>query len=167
MKIRRLSIIVVCIVLLGSLLAYGQTWDEEDRANAKSILEEKFALQESLSFNQEGGLNTERFQAFPAAVSITDEKLDEGLTLALMQYGEETFLLCFVASIPETEPPYGFGLINDDGEVVSFDPAEIEGTEEGPETPGIELLEEREESYRLALKFREATISVELPKEIS
>ena len=167
MKNIRLTIVIVFVVLLLSFLTYGQTWDEEGRVSAGSILQEKFQLEESLGFNQEGALDAETLQAFPASVSLTDEGLTGGLTVALVRYGEETFFPLFVASLPEFEPPYGFALMNNDGEVVSVGPAEIEGTKEGPEAPVIELVEEKEGTYKISLKFTEATIGVELQKTIS
>lgn len=168
MQIRKLSIIVVCLAFLFvSLGAFGQTWDEEERGEAKSILEEKFELGESLTFNPEGALETDTFRALPASVSITPEGLDEGIAVALIEYGEETFLPCFVAFISESDSPYGFALIAEgEGEAVVFGPAEIEGTDEGPENPEAELLEEGEEHYRVAFKFAEATVRVSLPKKV-
>ena len=167
MKIKRFTILIVGVTLMLSFLTYGQTWNEGDRATAESILQEKFQLEESLAFNQEGALDAETVQAFPASVSVTDEGLAKGLTVALIRYGEDTFLPLFVTSLPELEPPYGFALMNDAGEALFVGPAEIEGTEEGPESPGVELLEEKEETYEVAFKFTEGTIRIELPKTIS
>ncbi|MCF7876448.1 hypothetical protein K9M06_05275 [Candidatus Bipolaricaulota bacterium] len=167
MRIKRLTVIIFCLVLLASILAYGQTWNEEAMTTAKSILQEKFQLEDSLAFNQEGVLAAEMLQAFPASVQITDEGLAEGLTVALIKYGEELFFPLFVGSVPELDPPYGFALMNEEGETLSVGPATVEGTEEGPEVPIIELLEEREQTYYLALKFTEGTIKLELPKRVT
>ena len=164
MKLKSLTIFILAMVLALPVLALGQDWNEEQIDRARTVLGEKFQLEESLSFNQEGVLETETVQLFPASVEVTDEGLEEGLTLVLAQYGEETFLPIFVASIPESEPPYGFALMNQDGEVVTVGPVEVEGVEEGPESPEIELVEEKEETYRVALKFAGATITMDVPK---
>lgn len=164
MRLKRLTIVTLVVILLIPVLSFGQTWSDDQVDQAKIVLEEKFQLKESLSFNQEGALETETVQIFPALVEITDDGLDEGLTIALVKYGEETFLPLFAASIPELEPPYGFALMNEDGDVTSVGPVEIEGTEEGPENPTVKLIEEKEETYRVAFEFTEAIIRAEIPK---
>ena len=164
MKLKSLTILILAVVLTLPVLALGQDWNEEQIEQARTVLGEKFQLEESLSFNQEGVLETETVQVYPATVEVTDEGLEEGLTLALAQYGEETFLPIFVASIPESEPPYGFALMNQDGEVVAVGPVELEGVEEGPESPEIELVNEKEDAYRVALKFAGAKITIDVPK---
>lgn len=164
MRLKRLTIVTLVVVLLVPVMSLGQTWSEDQIDQAKTVLDEKFQLKESLSFSQEGALETGTVQIFPAVVEITDDGLDEGLTVAVFQYGEETFLLFFVASIPDSEPPYGFALMSEEGDLASVGPVGIEGTEEGPENPTIELLEEKEETYRVALEFTEAIIRAEIPK---
>lgn len=167
MRINRLTVVIVGIVLLSLLPAYGQAWDEEARANAESVLQEKFQLEESLAFNQEGALDAETLQAFPASINVTDEGLAEGLTVALIRYGEETFLPLFLASLPELDPSYGFALMTEAGEALFVGPATVQGNKEGPESPAVELVGDREETYKVAFKFTEGTITIELPKTIS
>ncbi|MBS3766135.1 hypothetical protein KGY71_06410, partial [Candidatus Bipolaricaulota bacterium] len=87
MRSKRLIIVTLVVVLLLPALAFGQTWTEEQVEQAETVLEEKFQLKESLSINQESALETETVQIFPAVVEITDDGLDEGLTVAVFQYG--------------------------------------------------------------------------------
>lgn len=164
MKVKSLMVFTLVVVMLLPVLAISQTWNEEDKANAKSILQEKFQLEESLSFQQEGAMDTETLQVFPASVNITDEGLDDGITVALTKYGEETFLPVFIGSLPEFDPPYGFALMNEDGNAVYVGPAELEGAKQGLKAPVVELLEEGEETYKVALKFTAATIRLSIPK---
>jgi len=163
MKSNRFLVIVVSMVLLLSFLAMGQGWSDEDRENIKTVMTDKFELSESVSFIQEGAFVSEGLKVFPSPVEITEGGLDSGLTVALVQYGEETFLPLFVLSLPETDTPYGYSLVNEEGDVVYVNPVGIQGADDGPDLPVVELEEELEEHVKLVLKFKTAVITVDLP----
>ena len=164
MKIKSLILLIMITAMLFPTIALGQNWSEDQIEQAKTELQEKYKLESSLSFNQEGVLETETFQVFPAAVEITDEGLFEGLTVALVKYGEDEIFQLFVASLPNLNPPHGAALINGEGEVVHISTAGIQGKQDGPETANIELIESEEEPDKVALNFPAATITVEIPK---